>query len=393
VTGTRTPESLAMQQRLAVFAGTGGVGKTTLAASFALEATRRGRRVALLTIDPARRLADALGAGPLGHEFRPIDPERIPRREGTSMGQLDAAMLDPKRTFDALVERFAASPTARDRVFQNPIYRHLSEALAGSAEYAAMERVHELTQGGDYDLIVLDTPPASHALDFLEAPRRMLALLESSVVQLLVHPAFAAGRLGFRLFHRSTQRVLQLIERLSGVGFLDELTEFLLAFDEMSNRFRAHAHRVENELRGPGTSFVLVAAPNPTAMRSGVALLDQLEERDVPLAGLVLNRTHPWPDPIAVERATGEGALERALGAQLPDDRVPAWAETARVAADRYACAARAEGRATRVLEERMRARGAFVCRVPEQAGEIHDLGALVHIAAWLFTDAGEKPA
>ncbi len=390
------PERLINQKRLVAFVGTGGVGKTTLAASFALEAARRGRRVALLTIDPARRLADALGAGPLDHQLREIEPERLAPPRGQTGGRLFASMLDTKRTFDELVERFAASEAARQRVLQNPIYCHLSEALAGSAEYAAMERVYQLSQRSDFDLIVVDTPPSEHALDFLEAPHRMLALLDSSVVQLLVHPAFAAGRLGMRLFARGTDRVLRLIERVSGVGFLEDITEFLLAFEQMSGGFRSHAKQVEEQLRGPGSAFVLAAAPSPAAMRAGLELLSQLEAQSVPLAGVVLNRTHPWPGdaiPAAGVAAGDVAKLAELLAASAPTGSAETWARTALVAADRYAAATRAEREACRPLEARMREIGGFVRRVPELVEDIHDFDSLVRVATWIFAQERERPA
>ncbi len=157
-------------------------------------------------------------------------------------------MLDMKRTFDDLVERFAESEAVRDRIFENSIYQHVSNALAGSVEYSAMEKVFELHESGAFDLIVVDTPPAQHALDFLEAPQRLLEFLDSRLVKMLIHPAFAASRFGFRLFHRGTQRVLHVLERITGIGFLEDLSEFLVAFDAMAVGFRDRAHRVRSLL-------------------------------------------------------------------------------------------------------------------------------------------------
>ena len=210
----------------------------------------------MLTIDPARRLADALGIEGLGNE--PIELEsRLGDSPGIrGEGRLFALMLDMKGTFDDLVARFARDPAVRERILSNRIYQHVSDALAGSAEYAAMEKVFELHEREEFDLIVVDTPPSQHALDFLDAPQRMIDFLESRIVQLLLHPALAASRFGYRIFHRTAQRVLQLMERVSGVSFLQDISEFLLSFEEMSaitglptGTLKAQASRGRRRLR------------------------------------------------------------------------------------------------------------------------------------------------
>jgi len=243
-------DTLLMPGRIAVCVGCGGVGKTTVAAALALEAARRGRRALVLTIDPARRLADALGVEALGNQPQPLERDALHALGVREPGELSAMMLDMKGTFDDLVHRFAESSEARERILSNPIYQHASEALAGSVEYSAMEKVYEMWQRDEYDLIVVDTPPAQHALDFLEAPQRLIEFLDSRIVQMLIHPAFAAGRFGFRLFQQATRRVLHVLERVSGIGFLEDISEFLLAFEGMSAGFR---QRAMHDLRGtPG---------------------------------------------------------------------------------------------------------------------------------------------
>ena len=285
-----SPGALLRERRIVVCVGTGGVGKTTVAASLALRAARDGRRALVLTIDPARRLADALGVEAIGNRPTELRSDRRAALGIPDDGALFALMLDMKSTFDDLVERFAEDEESRRRILDNQIYQHVSDALAGSAEYAAMEKVYELAESGDFDLVVVDTPPSQHALDFLDAPQRLLEFLDSRIVQMLLHPAFAAGRMGFRIFQRTASRALQLIERVSGVSFLEEVSEFLLAFEGMSEGFRERAERVRSLLLGPDAGFVLVAGPSAESARSAVAFLDHLEETGVPVAGLVVNR-------------------------------------------------------------------------------------------------------
>ncbi len=244
------------EARVLVCAGTGGVGKTTISAALGLEAALAGRRTLVLTIDPARRLADALGVDHLGAKPTHVDLSALSSatRKASLPSCLDAMMLDPKPTFDALVARFAQDEAARQRILDNRIYRHLSEALAGSADYAAMVQVFDLIESGDYELIVVDTPPADHALDFLRAPRRMREFLHSRLVRSLLKPArsaWSAGRLGARLLGRGLQRILSLIERIAGGGFLDDLSEFMKAIDGLSLAFDERSSWVEEFLLGP----------------------------------------------------------------------------------------------------------------------------------------------
>ncbi len=261
-------EEVLTRRRIVVCVGCGGVGKTSVAAALALEAARRKRRALVMTIDPARRLADALGVGPLGNTPRAISEQALAGVGVAGGGALSAMMLDMKRTFDDLVERFAENAEARERILRNRIYQHVSDALAGSAEYTAMEKVYELAEADDFDVIVVDTPPSQHAVDFLEAPQRLLELLDSRLVKVLLHPALAAGRFGFRIFQRGTQRALRVIERVSGLAFLEDVSEFLLAFEGMAAGFAERARRVRSLLVGPEAAFVLVSGPAPESVAS-----------------------------------------------------------------------------------------------------------------------------
>jgi anion-transporting ArsA/GET3 family ATPase len=380
--------------RIAVCVGPGGVGKTTLAASLALAAARRGRRAVVVTIDPARRLADALGVGELGNEPRAIPRERLRRLGVPAAGELSAMMLDMKRTFDGLVERFAPDAATRERILRNPIYQHVSDALAGSAEYAAMEKLYELSERDEFDLLVLDTPPSQHALDFLESPQRLLEFLDSRLVQLLVHPAFAAGRVGFRLFQRPAQRVLRLVERVSGVAFLEDISEFLLAFEGMAEGFRERARRVRELLLGPEAAFVLAATPARESVTHALAFLEHLATTRVPLAAIVVNRVRIWPGSGSVPaRVPLDGDVEGAR-ARLADafareggPDFPAR-EAARAALDAlagYASLVQRDAECIAPLEARAAREGCALRRVPEFARDVHDLDALAGVADHLF--------
>jgi anion-transporting ArsA/GET3 family ATPase len=391
------PAALVRARRIVVCVGTGGVGKTTLAASFALEGARAGRRTAVLTIDPARRLADALGVGALGNEPTEIPRERLAALGVPPEGRLFALMLDMKRTFDDLVTRFADSEASRRRILDNRIYQHVSDALAGSAEYSAMEKVYELSEREDLDLIVVDTPPSQHALDFLDAPRRLVEFLDSRLVQMLLHPAFAAGRFGVRLFQKGTERVLRVIERVSGIAFLEDVSEFLLAFEGMSAGFRERARRVQERLTGPQAGFVLAASPAAESARHALGLLGRLDAAGVPLAGVVVNRVHLWPGgeptPARVPEEGREDEACRALAALLAptgsDLDAEAAARAALAAGDVYAAWSRADAETTAELAARAARAGGFVRRIPELAGDVHDLEGLAHVARWLFAPAG----
>lgn len=388
--------------RVLVCAGTGGVGKTTIAAALALQGARLGRRTLVITIDPARRLADALGLETLDSKPTPvdlsglfIDPDETPER-----GSLSAMMLDPKPTFDRLVTRFTRDAETRQRILGNRIYRHLSEALAGSAEYAAMEQVHELLQEEDYDLVVVDTPPADHALDFLRAPRRLREFLESRLVRTLIHPAMSASRFGARLFGRAVHRVLGLLERLVGVGFLDDLSEFLMAIDDLSQGFRERASKVESLLLGSETGFLLVSGPESRGVRSGLDFLAELDRFQVPLVAVVANRLRPWPLALEPAELLGnehddaltrdEARLAEAL-AESPEspgcsaaELVEAFREHARVCAG--------QRRATKALAEVARGRGVDWVPVAELAGDVDRIEGLAAIGDML-ADGGSRTA
>jgi anion-transporting ArsA/GET3 family ATPase len=391
------PAEVLLTRRVVACVGAGGVGKTTLAAALGLGAARRGRRTLVLTIDPAKRLADALGVGTLGPEPSAIPRPVLERLGVPEGGALFAMMLDMKRTFDELVGRFAPDAAAQERILSNRIYQHVSDALAGSAEYSAMEKVYEMSARPEFDVVVLDTPPSAHALDFLEAPERLIGLLDSRVVQLLLHPAFSAGRLGLRLFQRGAHQAFQWIERITGFGFLEDVSEFLLAFEGMSEGFRRRAESVRQLLFGPETAFVLTAAASGESVAHARDLLARLAAHRANVVGVVANRVRLWPDGAKPLPAPSErkgwveqlaAAFEAQAGAAFP-------ARDAALAAldmlDSYAAAVARDAQATAPLLAEASLRGCFVRQVPELPRDVHDLDGLAEIERRVFAKPNDQ--
>ena len=383
-----------LDTRILVCVGTGGVGKTTVSAAIGLEAARRGRRALVLTIDPAKRLADALGAGPLDHREREV-PCGVLRRAGVEGdGSLWAMMLDTKRTFDEIVARYAPDEESRQRIYANPIYQNLTDALAGTREYSAMEKLHEIHARGTYDLIVLDTPPARHALDFLDASRRLTGLLNTQLLRLLFRPAAAMGRTGFRLFRLGSATVLRTIERVSGFEFLTALSEFLLVFESMLDGFSSRARQVEALLRSDECGFVLVAGPDPEQARRAEALGARLEEERVRLVGVVLNRVRTWPgggpipeaDPATREKATAW--LAGALAEQRSEWDPEAAARALVDGAARQASLARRDAEILGRLGAELPVDSGSVRVVPLFAEDVHALDGLARISTHLFGES-----
>jgi anion-transporting ArsA/GET3 family ATPase len=302
-------------RRILVVAGSGGVGKTTTAAALAVRAALGGRRVLVCTIDPSRRLATSLGLERLSGRPRAIDLGRL--RRGASRGSLQAMVLDVKSTFDALVARHARDATARERILGNRFYQNVSAALAGSHEYMAMEKLLELASDPRYDLVVLDTPPTRHALDFLEAPDRLLSFLDASILRWFLRPYFVAGRLTLKVATRTGALALKLADRFLGLQFLADLSEFFLAFDGMYAGFKERAERVRVLLRGGDAAFVLVAAPAPGALEEAVYFHRRLREKGMPFVAFVVNRVHLDPAREVRARNKARVALAPPLAEKL----------------------------------------------------------------------------
>ncbi len=363
--------------RIVVCCGSGGVGKTTTSAALAVRAADHGRRVAVLTIDPARRLAQALGLAELGNEPGRVagvpDGDGMPdaRSGEPPRGELHAMMLDMRRTFDEMVQTHT-TPDRAEKILANPFYQTISTSFSGTQEYMAMEKLGQLAATGKWDLIVVDTPPSRSALDFLDAPQRMSTFLDGRMIRLLSSPARMGGRslrkvlgAGFSLFAKAVSTIL-------GGQLLADASAFVQAFDTMFGGFRERATATYALLRSPGTAFVVIAAPEPDALREAAYFVDRLRTEDMPLAGLVLNRTHPVLAPLSATRA-------RDVADEL--NGTPLAAAMLRLHADRVDRAARED----RLLARFSRAHPAVaVTRVPAVAGDIADLDGLREIGARL---------
>ena len=277
-----TLADLIAERKIIICVGSGGVGKTTTAAAIGVAAARQGRRTVVLTVDPALRLKDALGIATLDGK-----PRRVPLGRGH---HLDAMLLDVKRTFDELVRGLATTPEQATRVLENRLYQNLSSTLAGTAEYMAIESVQRLVDEGCHDLLVVDTPPARHAVDFLDAPRRLLALLDSRAFAILKDPTSILPAAGSRLAHMLLTGVLRGLERFTGMTLVSEIGEFIGAIEALMGALRARVATTQAILRSDATSLLLVTAPEPRLVTETSALVTALAEVDLRLAGVVVNR-------------------------------------------------------------------------------------------------------
>ncbi|GAA3882336.1 ArsA family ATPase [Streptomyces sedi] len=289
------------ETRIVVCCGSGGVGKTTTAAALGLRAAERGRRVVVLTIDPARRLAQSMGLAELDNV-----PRRVPDVDGSAGGELFAMMLDMKRTFDETVEEHADPERAR-AILENPFYQSLSTGFAGTQEYMAMEKLGQLVARDEWDLIVVDTPPSRSALDFLDAPQRLGSFLDGRFIRVLMGPAKAGGRAGRKVMDlglAGLSRFTGTIDRVVGAGLVRDVQNFVAALDTMFGGFRTRADATYRLLQAPGTAFLVVAAPERDALREAAYFVERLAADRMPLAGLVLNRVHTSGAPgLSAERA------------------------------------------------------------------------------------------
>ncbi len=374
-----TPSALLAEvvrsSRVVVVCGTGGVGKTTVSAALALGLAMEGKRALVMTIDPARRLADALGLEAQLNVETEIDVGGLLGEEPRAGGSLHAMMLDAKRTFDELVERFAKDEESRDRIMANRYYQRASESLSGSQEYMATEQLLKVVQRREYDVVILDTPPSRNALDFLDAPGRMVAMLADGALRWLRVPdgtRFSARRAGRAIFGKGRQAMFGIFERFLGSEVITGISEFVTVFAGLLDGFRARAGQVESLLRSSDVAFVMVASPSRISLSEALYFQGRLRDAGVAFSGFVINRMRPPLPGIDTLPKTPDASFP-----PRPDD--PAWSATTRAVWRNL----RRRSRWAAVDRHHIEALKSHCCagipfvEVPELEGQVHDLVAL----------------
>jgi anion-transporting ArsA/GET3 family ATPase len=379
-----------------VCVGSGGVGKTTTAASLALAAARRGRKTLVLTIDPAKRLANSLGLKDLGHDIQQVSPDIIARAslapgvskqtDSGGRGQLFAMMLDQKRAFDEVVQRYAKDPAAVQRVLSNPVYGQVSRTLAGAQEYAAMAKLHDFDRSGEWDLIVVDTPPTAHALDFLDAPRKLSEAIDSPAIEWF-RKMQGGSTSGWSLVGKTGSFVLGRLAKFVGSQFLDDIGVFFTEFNDILGGFKQRAEEIFTLLRQPKVGFVLVASPEPMSVREALYFHERLKTASMPFVGFAINKVHEGAPLLVKDRST----IESLLAADPNVAALKLSGTSIRIAADALLSAhASIESRATadQGALTSLRAAGgaaAVMALVPFLRGDIHDVERLVALETYLL--------
>ncbi|MBM3661776.1 MAG: ArsA family ATPase [Actinobacteria bacterium] len=348
--------------RVVVCCGSGGVGKTTTAALVALHAAREGRRSVVVTIDPARRLANALGLDHLSDQASVIP--------GPWPGEMHALMLDTKATFDGLVQRYAADRTQAERILTNRFYANISGSLSGTQEYMASERLYELAIEDDYDLVVVDTPPSRNALDFIDSPQRLARFLDHRIYKVLINPSKGP----IRAVNLAAAAVTRSLAKVVGADVIGDAIEFFRAFDGMEEGFARRADRVDALMRESTTSFILVASPKADTVVEAGYFADRLGELGIDVKGLVVNRMQPAFE-FTTDRPELAGIAVRARAETLAGTPL---GDLYTALADARQLAAAEEGHLVGIAEQ---VAPAPVVRVPIQPGEVNDLVALDHLA------------
>ena len=355
-------------RKVVVNVGTGGVGKTTVSAAMAIAAASTGLRTLVMTIDPARRLANALGLPAFGNVEHRIEPEALERYGVHLKAPLWAMMPDVKRTFDELIERFAPSDEKKRAIINNRIYQHFSTALAGSHEYAAVEKLHEVYTSGRYDLIILDTPPSGNAVDFLDAPNRIIDFLEQDTVQWLVKPYALAGRFSLKMLDIGSSFITKTIGKLAGADTLRELAEFVIGFQGMYEGFRERSRRVKELLASEEVGFVLVSSTQRAQNDAMFRFKEELAAEGLKTRALIVNRVRHVPPEATGPEA--EKTLAKLLAAQGPE------AQRAAIAAlNEEASLAKADTEAVARLTRELG--NLPTLALPELPSDLHDLASL----------------
>ncbi|HEY4245038.1 MAG TPA: ArsA-related P-loop ATPase [Kofleriaceae bacterium] len=373
------------ERRILVCVGSGGVGKTTTAAALALAAARRGRKTLVLTIDPARRLANSLGLAELGHTVQQVDPELVRKGAESQTGELYAMMLDQKQAFDEVVARHAKDPAAVQRILANPVYAQISGSLAGAQEYAAMAKLHDFDKTGQWDLIVVDTPPTAHALDFLDAPRKLSEAIDSPAIEWF-RKLQGQGGSRWSLVGKTGSFVLKRLAKFVGSKFIDDISVFFTEFNDILGGFRQRAEETFSLLRQPRVGFLLVASPEPMAVAEALAFHGRLAAAGMPFTGFIVNKVlaslSVETTPQAVADALGAKPKVAALGLSGTSRTIAAQAMLA--AHVEIETLAIADAKATAKLRDAGSADGVFV-EVPLLRDDVHDVDRLIGLERFLL--------
>lgn len=376
--------SVLSTHRIVVCVGSGGVGKTTTAAALALSEAMRGRRVLCLTIDPAKRLATSLGLTQMTTEEQVV-PAALFEAQGLELrGSLSAMMLDTKKTFDELVRKTASSPERAQRILGNRLYEYISTSLAGTQEYMAMEKLHAVRNDTRYDLVVLDTPPTSNALDFLDAPERLAGLVDSPAMRWLTTAASGqGGRFSLSLLTRGAKVVLAGMSKFTGSGFIEAVAQFVSDFNDLFGGFRRRAEEVASAFRGPEVAFVIVTSPAPLAVEEATFFASRLRDAGMRRDAFVINQVHP----LVAEPSASVATLEGEVGAMLAAAGVAG--DPARLVSRmrRALDDARLRAVADRLESDRLEAlagKDTIFVEVPVLDHDVHDLESLSKVAAYL---------
>ena len=373
-------QELVESHRIVVCVGSGGVGKTTTAAAIALSGARAGRRAMVLTIDPARRLAQSLGVSELAAGGEKIAATVFDAAGIEVTGSLSAGMLDQKSAWDQFIARHAPSEKARDTVLENQFYQHLSRSFAGSTEYMAIEELGRIHESGEFDLIVLDTPPSAHALDFLDAPQKLEDFLDRSSIASFIKPYASMGWGAWKTASRTARFLFERVERATGIEALNQISDFFIAMESMFDGITERSRNVRALLKADFTAFVLVAGTEEQVLGESESLTTKMIDLEMPLKGVVMNRVHPLPgsDPelddeqasTIVAALTEEGLAPDAAGWLVANYRAAAMVSNSE--------AVRLE-----TFEEGL-TKDVTVVTVPEMNGDVHDLVRLADVGKYL---------
>jgi anion-transporting ArsA/GET3 family ATPase len=374
-----------LERRILVCVGSGGVGKTTTAAALALAAARRGKRTLVLTIDPAKRLANSLGLAALGHQVQEVPRPLVRAGAPSDKGELHAMMLDQKTAFDEVVQRHAKDPDAVKRVLANPIYAQISGSLAGAQEYAAMAKLYDFDHSGQWDLIIVDTPPTAHALDFLDAPRKLSEAIDSPAIEWFRKLQGGSGS-GWSFVGKTGAFVLKRLAKFVGSQFIDDMGVFFTEFNDILGGFRMRAEETFALLRQPRVGFVLVASPEPMAVREALFFHERLITAKMPFVGFVVNKIHP-----ALPISADVNAIAHALASQ-PSIQALGLSGTTRTMAAQALFTAHGEletlAEADRTAVAKLRHTGgaqALLVEVPLLRDDVHDVERLVGLERYLL--------